>query len=142
MNAFTQVTNGSKPDDLGGFHEAIADPWGERHGGVNWMGSVYLNELALDFMLQLQVAGVQPSADTKLCTRSLSLKTDDDGSDEVVVDSLSGDDSGAASSGCSLSKPCKTLDGGEPPLYTLYRYTAVIRAFFVPEIRTVACLLH
>ena len=68
LNAFTQVANSSAPkDDLGGFHEAIADPWGERGGGVDWMGSVYLNELALDMQLQLQAAGVMPAEDPQLC---------------------------------------------------------------------------
>ena len=66
LNAFSQVTNGSR-NELGGFHEAIADPWGQRGGGVDWVGSVYLNELALDFQLQLQLAGVRPSDNSALC---------------------------------------------------------------------------
>jgi len=40
LNAFTQVTAGAALD-VGGFHEAIADPWLARGGGFNFMGSVY-----------------------------------------------------------------------------------------------------
>jgi hypothetical protein len=40
LNAFTQVTAGAA-QDVGGFHEAIADPWLARGGGFNFMGSVY-----------------------------------------------------------------------------------------------------
>ena len=40
LNAFTQVTDGSA-QDVGGFHEAIADPWLARGGGYNFLGSVY-----------------------------------------------------------------------------------------------------
>jgi len=54
------VTAG-EPRDIGGIHEAIADPWLARGGGYNFLGSVYLNELALDLALQLQVAGVAPT---------------------------------------------------------------------------------
>ena len=41
LNMFTQVTQGSS-DDVGGFHEAIADPWLARNGpgGFNFVGSV------------------------------------------------------------------------------------------------------
>merc|ERR1712113_932473 len=62
MNAFTQVVNGSAKD-VGGFHEAIADPWLERHypGGYNGVGSVYLNELALDLALQILISGTSPN---------------------------------------------------------------------------------
>ena len=60
LNMFTQVTAGAA-DDLGGFHEAISDPWNARGGGVNFMGSVYLNELALDLSLQLLLAGALPT---------------------------------------------------------------------------------
>lgn len=56
--------------EVGGFHEAIADPWGQRGGGVNWLGSVYLNELALDTALQLVVAGLTPTPGFSQCTIS------------------------------------------------------------------------
>ena len=35
--------------------------WGARGGGFNFMGSVYLNELALDLALQLHISGVAPT---------------------------------------------------------------------------------
>ena len=49
---FTQVMQGA-PDDVGGFHEAIADPWLARGGGFNFVGTVYMNELALDLEMQV-----------------------------------------------------------------------------------------
>jgi hypothetical protein len=67
LNAFTQVLGNGNPQDTGGFHEAIADPWGARGGGPNFIGSVYLNELALDLMLQLQVNGTLPTPNYTLC---------------------------------------------------------------------------
>jgi hypothetical protein len=67
LNAFTQVTTGDAKD-VGGFHEAIADPWGARGGGVDFVGSVYLNELALDLALQLQLSGIQPTEGYTQCS--------------------------------------------------------------------------
>jgi len=66
LNAFTQVTKGTA-QDLGGIHEAIADPWLARGGGFNFMGSVYLNELALDLALQLRLSGVFPTEGYTQC---------------------------------------------------------------------------
>jgi hypothetical protein len=56
LNVLTQVT---KPGDwLGGFSEAIADPWLERAGGFEWVGSTYTSELSTDFFLQLVELGM------------------------------------------------------------------------------------
>lgn len=56
LNVFTQVT---KPGDwLGGFSEAIADPWLERKAGFEWVGSTYTSELCTDFFLQLVEMGL------------------------------------------------------------------------------------
>ena len=68
LNAFTQVVANGNPQDTGGFHEAIADPWLARGGGYNFTGSVYLNELALDLALQIQLSGVDPTPGYALCT--------------------------------------------------------------------------
>ena len=68
LNAFTQVVANGNPQDTGGFHEAIADPWLARGGGYNFLGSVYLNELALDLALQIQLSGVDPTPGYALCT--------------------------------------------------------------------------
>jgi len=70
LNAFTQVTGNGKASDTGGFHEAIADPWGARGGGPNFMGSVYLNELALDLALQLLLSGVRPTENYTQCVHA------------------------------------------------------------------------
>ena len=70
LNAFTQVTSNGNPKDTGGFHEAIADPWNARGGGPNFLGSVYLNELALDFALQLQISGVVATPGYNKCSTS------------------------------------------------------------------------
>lgn len=67
LNMFTQVTNSTNPDDFGGFHEAIADPWLQRNGGYNFMGTVYLNELALDLQLQNLLLGTIPTPNYTLC---------------------------------------------------------------------------
>lgn len=67
LNAFTQVLANGNAQDTGGFHEAIADPWGARGGGPDFVGSVYLNELALDFALQIQLAGVSATPGYALC---------------------------------------------------------------------------
>jgi hypothetical protein len=67
LNAFTQVVSNGNPQDTGGFHECIADPWGARGGGPNFIGSVYLNELALDLALQLQLSGIAPTEGYALC---------------------------------------------------------------------------
>ncbi len=67
LNAFTQVLANGNPQDTGGFHEAIADPWGARGGGPDFVGSVYLNELALDLMLQIQLAGIAPTPGYAQC---------------------------------------------------------------------------
>lgn len=61
-----QVVSGA-PSDVGGFHEAIADPWLARGGGFNFVGSVYLNELALDLALQLLLAGTLPTPGYTQC---------------------------------------------------------------------------
>ena len=56
LNVYTQVT---KPGDwLGGFSEAIADPWLERQSGFEWVGSTYTSELCTDFFLQLVEMGL------------------------------------------------------------------------------------
>lgn len=67
LNAFTQVLANGNPQDTGGFHEAIADPWGARGGGPDFVGSVYLNELALDLALQIQLSGVAPTPGYAAC---------------------------------------------------------------------------
>lgn len=56
LNVFTQV---AVPGDwLGGFSEAIADPWLERRGGFEWVGVTYTSELCTDFFLQLLDMGL------------------------------------------------------------------------------------
>ena len=45
LNFFTQLTEG---DQTGAFSEAIADPWGERSGDFNFVGTPYMNELSLE----------------------------------------------------------------------------------------------
>jgi hypothetical protein len=67
LNAFTQVLANGNAQDTGGFHEAIADPWGARGGGPDFVGSVYLNELALDLALQIQLSGVAPTPGYAAC---------------------------------------------------------------------------
>ena len=69
LNAFIQAVGGSgeQPADIGGFYEAIADPWLARGGGYDFMGTTYLNELALDMNLQLLLAGVVPTPNSSLC---------------------------------------------------------------------------
>ena len=70
LNAFTQVTSNGNPSDTGGFHECIADPWLARGGGPNFIGSVYLNELALDLALQIQLSGIAPKSGYQQCTKA------------------------------------------------------------------------
>jgi len=71
LNAFTQVTSNGNPSDTGGFHECIADPWNARGGGPNFIGSVYLNELALDLVLQIHLSGINPTPGYTECTKAI-----------------------------------------------------------------------
>ena len=57
------VTNGTSADPShskqagweGGIYEAIADPWGARHGGVNFFGGLYMDSYNIDLFLQVNV---------------------------------------------------------------------------------------
>ena len=52
------VKNGSSTK--GAIHEAIADPWLARHGGVNNMNSLYMDSYNIDLFLQLLEEGLLP----------------------------------------------------------------------------------
>jgi len=52
---YTQETKGNL---MGAMHESICDPWRARGGGFDNMGTLYMNELSLDAMLQLVDMGI------------------------------------------------------------------------------------
>ena len=52
------------------LHLPAPPQWGARNGGPNFMGSVYLNELALDLALQLLLSGVAPTPGYAECTHA------------------------------------------------------------------------
>ena len=55
LNFYTQVASGA---NQGCFYEAICDPWLARGCGYNCMGTLYLNELSLDLMIQETAMGM------------------------------------------------------------------------------------
>lgn len=57
MNLYVMDTRKGS-DTEGAFHEAIADPWGGRHGGVDWTGTLYMDSLNVDMFLQLLEDGL------------------------------------------------------------------------------------
>ena len=70
LQTFIQAVGGAgeKPSDIGGFFEAIDDPWLARGGGYNFMGTTYLTELALDTNLQLLLKGTVMTPGFTNCT--------------------------------------------------------------------------